>query len=109
MAVTALSSPSSITIGSESFLNVEKLVRSLHICCDAPESMTHFRALAAAARAEEVSQKGSQFPVVARAAVAVAIFTFHHFFICLKETQSTLTCPGSPHCKQMHSLLFPPS
>ena len=82
MAVTELLSPSSITIGSESFLNVEKLVRSLHIWCDAPESMTHFGA-AAAARAEAVSQKGSQSPVVARAAVAVAFFTFHHSFIRL--------------------------
>jgi hypothetical protein len=80
-----LLSPSSITIGSESFLYVEKLVRSLHIWCDAPESMTHFGAAAvaaaAAARAEAVSQKGSQSPVVARAAVAVAFFTFHHSFI----------------------------
>ena len=77
--------PSSITIGSESFLYVEKLVRSLHIWCDAPESMTHFGAVAAAAaaRAEVVSQKGSQSPVVARAAVAVAFFTFHHSFIRL--------------------------
>ena len=86
MAVTELLSPSSITIGSESFLYVEKLVRSLHIWCDAPESMTHFRAaaaVAAAARAEAVSQKGSQSPVVARAAVAVAFFTFHHSFMRL--------------------------
>ena len=81
MAVTELLSPSSIIIGSESFLNVEKLVRSLHIWCDAPESMTHFGA--AAARAEAVSRKGSQSPVVARAAVAVAFFTFHHSFIRL--------------------------
>ena len=83
MAVTELFSLSSITIGSESFLNVEKLVRSLHIWCDAPESMTHFgaaAAAAAAARAEAVSQKGSQSPVVARAAVAVAFFIFHHSF-----------------------------
>jgi len=88
VAVTELLSPSSITIGSESSLYVEKLVRSLHIWCDAPESMTHFRAVAAAAaaaaaRAEAVSQKGSQSPVVARAAVAVAFFTFHHSFIRL--------------------------
>ena len=80
MAVTELLSPSSITIGSESFLNVEKLVRSLHIWCDAPESMNHF---GAAARAEVVSQKGLQSPVVARAAVAVAFFTLHHSFIRL--------------------------
>ena len=84
MAVTELLSPSSITIGSESFLYVEKLVRLLHIWCDGPESMTHLRAAAAAAaRAEAVSQKGSQSPVVARAAVAVAFFTFHHSFIRL--------------------------
>ena len=88
MAVTELLSPSSITIGSESFLNFEKLVRSLHIWCDALESMTHFgaaaaAAAAAAARAEAVTQKGSQSPVVARAAVAVAFFTFHHSFIRL--------------------------
>jgi len=83
VAVTELLSPSSITIGSESFLNVEKLVRSLHIWCDAPESMTHFGAAAAAARAEAVSQKGSQSLVVARAAVAVVFFTFHQSFIRL--------------------------
>jgi len=82
--VTELLSPSSITIGSESFLNVEKLVRSLHIWCDTPESMTNFGATAAAAaRAEAVSQKGSQSSVVARAAVAVAFITFHHSFIRL--------------------------
>jgi len=80
MAVTELLSPSSITIGIESFLNVEKLVWSLHIWCDAPESMTH---VGAAARAEAVSQKGSQSAVIARAAVAVAFFTFRHSFICL--------------------------
>jgi hypothetical protein len=83
VAVTESLSPSSITIGSESFLNVEKLVWSLHIWCDAPESMTHFGAAAAAARVEAVSQKGSQSPVIARAAVAVAFFTFHHSFIRL--------------------------
>jgi len=84
VAVTELLSQSSITIGSESFLYVEKLVRSLHIWCDALESMTHFGAAAAAAeRAEAVSPKGSQSPVVARAAVAVAFFTFQHSFICL--------------------------
>jgi len=79
-------SPSSITIGSESILNVEKLLRSLHMWCDAPESTTPFGATvaaAAAARAQLVSQKGSQSPVVARAAVAVAFFTFHHSFIRL--------------------------
>jgi hypothetical protein len=65
-------------------LNVEKLVRSLHIWCDTPESMTHFRAVAAAvARAGAVSQKGSQTAVIARAAVAVAFFTFPHSFIHL--------------------------
>ena len=81
MAVTELLSPSSIAIGSESFLGVEKLVRSLHIWCDAPESMTHFGA--AVARAKAVSQKGLQSLVVARAAVVVAFFTFHHSFIRL--------------------------
>ena len=86
MAVTELLSPSSIPRGGESFLYIEKLVRSLHIWCDAPESMTHFGAevvAAAVARAEAVSQMGSQSPVVVRAAVAVAFFTFHHSFICL--------------------------
>ena len=86
MEVTELLSPSSITIGSESFLNVEKLARSLQIWFDAPESMTHSRAAVAAAavvRVEAVSQKGSQSPVVARAAVAVALFTFHLSIICL--------------------------
>jgi len=64
-------------------LNVEKLVRSLHIWCDAPESMPHFghaAVVAAAARVEAVSQNGLQSPVVARAAVAVAFFTLHHSF-----------------------------
>jgi len=88
VAVTEFLSPSSITIGSESFLNVEKVLRSLHMWCDAPESMTHFGAASAAsavaaARAQAVSQKGSQSPVVARAAVAVAFFTLHHSFIRL--------------------------
>jgi hypothetical protein len=45
--------------------------------------MTHFGAVVAAARAELVSQKGLQFPVVARAAVVVAFFTLHHSFIYL--------------------------
>ena len=59
---------------------------SLHIWCDALESMTQFGALAAvavaaAARAEAVGQNGAQSLVVARAAVAVAFFTFHHSFI----------------------------
>jgi len=53
--------------------------------CDAQESITHFGGAAAAAtvaaRAQAVSQKGSQSPVLARAAVAVAFFTFHHSFI----------------------------
>jgi len=86
VAVTELFSPSSITIGSESFLNVEKLLlRSLHMWCDAPESMTHFRVVsaAAAARAQADSQSVSQSPVVARAAVAVAFFTLHNSFIRL--------------------------
>jgi hypothetical protein len=70
--------------GSESVLNVEKLLRSLHIWCDAPESMTHFRAAAAAAASAQAdSHRESQSPVVARAAVAVAFFTLHHSFIRL--------------------------
>ena len=85
-------SPSSITIGSESSLNVEKLLRSVHMWCDALDSVTHFRAsVAEPARAKPVSQMGSQSQVEARAAVSVAFFTFHHSFICLYETQSTLT------------------
>jgi len=80
VAVTELSSLSSITIGSERFLNVEKLLQSLRMGCDAPESMMHFVA-AAAAIAQPVTQKGSLYPVVlGRAAVAVAFFTFHHCF-----------------------------
>ena len=76
MAVTELLSPSSITIGSESFLNIDKLLWSLHMWCDAPESMTHFGAAStasatAAARAQADSQSVSQSLVVARAAVAV--------------------------------------
>jgi len=51
VAVTELLSPRSITISSESFLNVEKLARSLHMRCDAPELMTHFRAVVAAGAA----------------------------------------------------------
>jgi hypothetical protein len=51
VAVTELLSPSSITIGSESFLNVEKLLRSLHMWCEASKSMTHFGAAAVAAAA----------------------------------------------------------
>ena len=81
MAVTELFSPSSITIRSESFLNVEKLLQSFHMWSDAPESMTHFGA--AVARVQPVSQKGSQSPVIVRAAIAVAFFTFHHSFIHL--------------------------
>jgi len=85
MVVTDLLSPSSITIGSVSILNFEKLVRPLHIWGEAPALMTHFRASAGtlAARAEAVVRKGSQSPVVARAAVAVAFCTFHHSFIRL--------------------------
>jgi hypothetical protein len=81
MAVTELLSPSSITIGSESFLNIEKLLQSLHIWCDALESITHFGAMAV--REEVFSQKGSQSLVVVSAAVAVAFFTFHHSLIRL--------------------------
>ena len=84
MAVTEFLSLSWITIGSESYLNVEQVMRALHMWCDAPESMTHFGgASAAAARAQAVSNKGSLSPVVARAAVAVAFFTLHHSFIRL--------------------------
>ena len=81
--MTELLSLSSNTIRGESFLNVEKLLWSFHMRCEAPESMPHFGATTApgAARAQAVNQKGSQSPVVARAAVAVAFFTFHHFFI----------------------------
>jgi len=71
-------------------VNVEKLLRSLHMWCVAPESMTHFRAMVAA-RAQAGSQKGSQSPVVAMAAVAFGFFTFHHSFIRLWKMQSTLT------------------
>ena len=78
--MTELLSPSSITIGRESILNVEKLLQSLHMWCDALESMTHF---GGAARAQAVIQKGSQSPVVVRAAVAVTFFTLHHSFIRL--------------------------
>ena len=88
MPVTELLSPSSIDIGSETCLYVEKLLRSKHMWCDGLESMTKFGAMAevvgaAAVRVQEVSQKGSQSPVVARAAVAVAFFTSHHSFIHL--------------------------
>jgi len=86
VVVTELLSPSSITIGSESFLYIEKLVRSLLIWCNALQSMTHFESAVAAvvaASAEAVSLKGLQSPVVVRAAVAVAFFTFHHSFIRL--------------------------
>ena len=66
------------------FLNVERLLRSLHMWCDAPDSMTHFgAAAAAAARAQAVSQNRLQPSVAARAAVAVAFFTFQHSFIGL--------------------------
>jgi hypothetical protein len=81
MAVPELLSQSSITIGSDSFLNVQKLLWSLHMWCDAPESMTHFGA--AAVRLHVVSQEAMQSPVGARAAVAVAFFILHHSFIHL--------------------------
>jgi len=60
--VTELLSPSSITIGSESFLKVQKFGE------------------AAAVSARANSQRGSQSPAVARAAVAVAFFILHHSF-----------------------------
>ena len=83
MAATELLSPSSFNVASASFSNFEKLLRSLHMRCDAPYAMTHFgAATAAAARGEAVSQEGSQSSVVVRAAVALAFFTFHHSFIC---------------------------
>ena len=114
MAVTELLSPSLLTIGSESILNVEKLLRSLHMRCEAPESMTHFRAAVAASapaaqRGKAVSQKELQSSVVARAPLAVALFTYHHSCICLQEMQSTVMWPGSLNRKQMRSSLFPPS
>ena len=80
MTVTELLSASSITIGSESSLNITMLLRSLHMWCEAPESMTHFGAVATV---QGVSQKVSQSPIVARAAVLVSFFTFDHSFICL--------------------------
>ena len=93
MAVTESLSSSSITIESESFLNIGKLLRSLHMWCDALESMSQLRATAvvAVAIAPVVRHKGSQSPVVARAAVTVAFYIFHHFYICVKEIPSTLT------------------
>jgi hypothetical protein len=91
VVVTESLCPSVITLKSESCSNVERLVRSLQIWCDDPESMTHFRDVVEAARDEAVSQIGSQSLVVARAAVAVAFFTVHNDFICCCETQTTLT------------------
>ena len=81
MALSESLSPSSITIVSESFLNVEQLLRTLRMWCDAPESMTHFGA--AAAKAQPVSQKALHSPVIARVAVAVAFISRHHSFICV--------------------------
>jgi len=67
------------SIGSESYLIIEKLLHSLHMWCDTLESRSHFRATAAAAegalRAHAVTPKGLQSPVIARAAVAVVFFT----------------------------------
>jgi hypothetical protein len=80
VVVTELLSPSSFTIESESCLNVEKLLRLLRMWCDTLESMTHFGVVAE--KAQALSQKGSQSPVVARAVVAVAFFTFHHSCRC---------------------------
>jgi hypothetical protein len=91
MAVTELLSPSSIAIGSESFLNIDKLLQSFHMWCDAPESMTHFGAAAAevaAARAQAVSQQGLQSPVVARSAVAVASsLSTNPLYVCRRCNQ----------------------
>jgi len=44
MVVTEPLSLSSITIESESLLNVEKLLQSLNMWYDAPDSKTHFGA-----------------------------------------------------------------
>jgi len=60
VAVTELLSLGLITIGNESFLNIEKFK------------------VAAAVRVQAVSQRGLLSPTVARAAVAVAVFTLHH-------------------------------
>jgi len=89
VAVTESLSPSLITVGSESFLNFQKLLLSIHMWCDTPESMTHFRAASEASGKAEY-QSVSQCQVIERAAVAVPCFTLHHFFIQLYETQSTL-------------------
>jgi len=68
--VTELWSPSLDTIGTESCLNIEKRPWSLHMACEAPESMTYFRvemppaAAAARASAQVVSQRGLQSLVV---------------------------------------------
>jgi len=79
MTITELLSPGSIIIRSESFLDIEKMLRSSHMWCDVRDSVTHFGAMAAAvARADAFCQKGSQSPVIARAAVAVAFITLHH-------------------------------
>ena len=61
------------------------MLRSLNMWCDALESMTHLEVAVAPApaRAQAVSQKGSQSPVVVRAAVAVAFFTLYQSFIRL--------------------------
>jgi hypothetical protein len=95
-------SPSLITIGTENFLKIEKLLRSLPMWCDTPESKTNCGAgsagsAALAVREQADSQSVEQSPVVARAALVVVFFTLHHCFIHLWQTQSTLTPPGSPH------------
>jgi len=81
VARTELLSQSLITKGSESLLNVAKLLRALQMWCDAPDSMTHFGV--ETVKAQAVSRKEWQSPVVGRAVVVVAFFTFHHSIIHL--------------------------
>jgi hypothetical protein len=83
VVLTDLLSRSWITIGIEISLNVGKLLQSLHMWCNTPESMTHFGAAAAAAIAEVVSQKLLLSSVIARAAIAMAFFTVRHSILHL--------------------------
>lgn len=112
IAVTELFSLGSITIHSENFLNVKKLLLSLHIGYDTLESITDLATTAVlvmpAARAQAVEHQRLQFLVPVRPAEAVAFFTSNSSIIGLKETQSTLLCTGSSYWKQMRSSLFPP-
>jgi len=97
---------------SESFLKGKKLLLSLHIWCNTPESITDFATVAAplivVVRAQVVSHQGSQFPLIVRPVDAMAFSTCHHSVIRLEEMQSTLPCPGGPYRKQMSSSSFPP-